>query len=172
MAACSLRHGDGGLRPGRAGRASATRSQEVRGRTPKASFHLSGAENEGTGAHQCGAEYAVNAQPAALWTGTNADTCTPLETGSDAIEGLFSTSSSRRYGRKSLKGLRGSGAASGAVIGCGTGSGEGRRTERSIGSVAGSGTGICTGSCVTCGAEVIVVGGGVGSRALSGEPAA
>lgn len=69
-----------------------------------------------------------------------------MDTGNEAIEGLFSSSSSRRYGRKSLKGFRGSGAASGAVIGSGTGGGEGRRTERSIGSEAGSGTGICTDS--------------------------
>lgn len=79
-----------GYAPGGTRRTSATRSQEVQGKTPKANFHLSGAENEGTGAHQCGAEYAVNEQPAALCTGTNADTCTPTETGSEAIAGRFS----------------------------------------------------------------------------------
>lgn len=161
-----------GYAPGGARRASATRSQEVQGETPAASFHLSGAGKEGTGAHQCGAEQAVKAQPAALCTGTNADTCTPIDTGSDAIAGRLSFSSSRRYGRNSLNGLRGSGATGGSVTGCGTGGGDSRRTERSMGSVAGVGTGICIGIGVICVVGLSVAGGGDGNRALSGEPAA
>lgn len=131
-------------------------------------------------AHQRGAAHAASAQPAALCTGTNADTCTPLDTGSDATAGLFS-SSSRRYGLNSLKGLRGGSRAEGTVwvmVAWNVGGGEGRRTDKSMGSAAvGSGTGTAggmdagsgVGTCIGVGTEE---GGGVGSLALSGDPAA
>lgn len=131
-------------------------------------------------AHQRGAGHAVSAHPAALCTGTNADTCTPLDTGKHATAGLFSSSSSR-YGLNNLNGLRGGSGVEGTVSvneAWSVGGGEGRRTERSIGSeatgsgmdmtgdiAAGSGVGTCTGVGITA-------GGGDGSLALSGDPAA
>lgn len=95
-----------GYAPGGAWRASSTRSQKDRGGAPRAASHLSGAEKEGAAEHQRGA-HAASEQPAALCTGTNADTCTPLSTGSEASDGRFSEGSSSRYGLNSLKGLRG-----------------------------------------------------------------
>lgn len=132
--------------PGGATRASATRSQKLRGKTPKACSHLSGAGNEGMVEHQRDTEHAESAHPAALCTGTKADTCTPFVTGSDATAGLFSSSSSpSRYGRNNLKGLRGgSGMVGGTYAGRGTGGTGGgveRRTDRSIGSATATGTG-------------------------------
>lgn len=64
----------------------------------------------------------------------------------------------------------------GTYAGCGAGGGVGRRTDRSIGSAIciGTGTGTDTGTgrgVGTCTAVGIVTGGGVGSRALSGDPA-
>lgn len=163
-----------GYAPGGARRASATRSQELRGKTPKACSHLSGAGNEGMDEHHRDAEHAASAHPAALCTGTNADTCTPLVTGRDATAGRFSSSSSRRYGRNSLKGLRGGpGIVGGTYAGCGAGGGVGRRTDRSIGSATGSGTATGTGSGVGTWTGVGTTGGGgEGKRALSGDPAA
>lgn len=124
-------------------------------------------------AHQRGAEHAVNAHPVALCTGTNADTCTPLDTGNDATGGLSSSSSSpRRYGRNNLKGLRG-GSGTGGHTGC-VGGGDGRRIDKSIGSAitGGSGKGIAAGSGVGTVTDVgSEAGGGDGNLALSGEPA-
>lgn len=57
--------------------------------------------------HQRGAGHAANAHPAALCTGTNADTCTPQVTGSDATAGRLSSSSSSRYGLNNLNGFLG-----------------------------------------------------------------
>lgn len=164
-----------GYAPGGARRATATRSQEFRGPAPAASSHLSGAGNEGIAAHQRGVGHAVGAHPPVLCTSTKADTCTPLNTECVVTAGRFSSSSSpRRYGRNSLKGLRG-GSGAEEYVGCAAGGGEGRRTDRSIGSVVmtGSGTGIAAGNGVgTCTGVGRAVGGGDGKRALSGDPAA
>lgn len=166
-----------GYAPGGARRASATRSQEDRGKAPTVASHLSGAEKVGADVHQRGTEQAVSAQPAALCTGTNADTCTPLETGSEASAGRFSlSSSSKRYGRNNLNGLRGggrSGTVGGAYDETGVATGVRRRTDKSMGSVdggitgTGAGNGVCAGTAL---GRAVAAGGGDGSRALSGEP--